>query len=473
MQSIKRAPATEGPIFSKMILFALPIMLTGILQLLYNSADSIIIGRFSGDPNALGAVGSAGSVTNLLVNMLMGLGAGTSVLISQFYGAKNDSAVSRSVHTSLLSGFISGVLILIIGQFISAPLLRLLGTKSDLFYSANLYTRIIFLGVPALALFNFGAAILRSLGDSRTPLIILSLSGILNVLLNLLFVITFDMSVAGVALATIISQYASAIIILLVLSRVDGPHKFSFKRLRIDRGILARILKVAIPSAIQSSFFSISNMLLQSSVNTFTTDEVSGSAIAGTVEGYSYTILNSFYTVSLTFVGQNFGANKIKRTKRVLFFSLLQVTVVGVVVGSVMTIFAEQISMIFIDPNASNTAAVVTASLERLSIVLIPYTACGYMDVFTGFLRGYGYSFLTMMSSLVCICVVRVVWTQTVFKLDAFNSIQGLFIVYPISWILASLTLGTMSFIVYRKKLKKQIASNENLQPQNSVNTLM
>ncbi len=454
MQSIKRAPLTEGPIFSKMLLFALPIMLTGILQLLYNSADSIIVGRFSGDPNALGAVGSTGSVTGLLINMLMGLAAGTSVLVSQFYGAGNESGVSRAVHTSMTAAVIGGVGVLGLGELIASPLLKLLGTKPDLFASALLYVRIIFLGVPALAVFNFGAAVIRSLGDSRTPLIILSATGLINVVLNLVFVMGAGMSVAGVALATIISQYVSATAIVTVLMRVDGPHRFSLKKIGINSPILKRMLKIAIPSAIQSSLFSISNMILQSSINTLSTDEVSGNAVASTLESFVYTALNSFYTVTLTFVGQNYGAHKPKRTKRAVFYSLIQITLVGITVSSLILLFLEPLSMLFVDPKAENVATVVDACIRRCSVVLIPYVLCGYMETTTGFLRGYGYSLLPMLSSVLCICVMRVFWAKLVFPLPRFNSVEGLFMIYPITWFLAFLSQGIMSIIIYRKSKK-------------------
>ncbi len=456
MQSIKRAPATEGPLFSKMLLFALPIMLTGILQLLYNSADSIVVGRFSGDPNALGAVGCTASTTGLLINMLMGLGAGTSVLVSQFFGAKNSSGISRTVHTSISAGLIGGVLIAVLGELLAEPLLALLGTKPDLFDSALLYVKIIFLGVPGLAVFNFGAAIVRSLGDSKTPLIILASTGFLNVVLNLFFVISCSLSVVGVALATIISQYASAAAIILVLMRADGPQKLSLRKTGIDFSILIRMLKIAIPSALQSSLFSISNMIVQSSVNTFPTATVSGNAVALSVEGFAYTALSSFYTVTLTFVGQNYGAKKFKRTARVLFYSLIQVSFIGLLIGSVMRCFAEQLSAVFVDTAAANSELIIAASVERLNILLIPYFLCGCMEIFTGFLRGWGYSLLPMITTVFCVCVVRVLWARFIFPLDAFNTLAGLCVIIPISWLLAVLLQGIMSLTVYLKNKEKE-----------------
>ena len=455
MQNIKKASLTEGALFSKMLYFAIPIMLTGILQLLYNTADNIVVGRFSGDPNALGAVGSTGSVTSLVINMLMGLSTGASVLVSQFFGAKNDSGVSRASHTALATALIGGVLFGAIGELVASPLLKLLGTKPDLFDSALLYVRIIFLGVPALAVFNFGAAIVRSLGDSRTPLIILASTGLINVALNLLFVICFDMSVDGVALSTIISQYISAAAIVAVLMRADGPHRFSPKKLRIDLGILKRMLRIAIPSAVQSSMFSVSNMILQSSINTFTTDEVSGISVGGTIESFVYIALNSFYTVTLTFVGQNYGAHKPKRTKKIFLYSLVQVTMIGLAVASIITAFIDPISMLFVDPEASNVNTVIEACKRRCSVVLFPYILCGFMESTTGFLRGYGYSLLPMSSAVMSICVIRALWSWFIFPLPKFNTIEGLFIVYPISWLVAALSQGTMVFFVYRKKRRE------------------
>ncbi|MBR2467231.1 MAG: MATE family efflux transporter [Clostridia bacterium] len=460
MQTIKHAPATEGPLFTKMILFTIPIMLTGILQLLYNSADSVIVGRFSGDPNALGAVGCTTSATGLLINMLMGLGAGTGVLVSQFFGAKNDSGVSRVVHTSLAAGLIGGVFMFALGEFISEPLLNLLGTDPVLMPSALLYTRIIFIGVPASAIFNFGAAIVRSIGDSKTPLVILASTGLVNIAFNLFFVVGCGMSVAGVAIATIISQYVSAAWIIIVLKRAQGAHRFYFSKARIDAPILGRMLKIAIPSAIQSSLFSISNMILQTSINTFPTDAISGAAIGSTIDGFTYITLNSFYHTTLTFAGQNYGACKFERSKKVVLYSLIQATVIGLALGSLMTVFIEPIASIFVDPGAANTAAVIAAAKERAVIVLIPYVLCGYMETFTGFLRGWGYSLLPMLSCIFCICVVRVLWAKLVFPLPLFNTLSGLFLIYPITWALATLFQFGMMLFVSRKKRIERLVSN-------------
>ena len=451
MLNIKRANFTEGAIFSKMMVFAFPIMITGILQLLYNSADHIIVGRFSGDPNALGAVGCTTSTVNLIVSMLSGFAAGTSVIISQLHGAKDNSELSKATHTVLTTGAIGGVFLLLLGEFVAPYMLTVLNTKPDLFSSSLLYIRIIFLGIPGLAIFNLGAAIERSIGDSKTPLIILTISGILNVLLNLFFVIVLGMSVEGVAIATIISQYASGIAIIYMLKRADGPHQFNFKEIGIDGPLLMKVLRVSIPSAIQTSLFSISTILTQNAINSFTTDEVSGSAIAQTIEGFIYIALNSFYTVTLTFVGQNYGAKKANRVKKSVFYSIIQVAFLGVVLGFVGCLFAKPLTSIYLDPTADNVNSILSASVTRINVIMPFYVFCGLMETFTGFLRGCGYSLTPMISSVFCICVIRAMWVLYVFPLPLFNNPRGLYSIFPISWILASLFLGIMCLLVYRK----------------------
>lgn len=439
------------PMSAQILLFALPIMLTGILQLLYNSADSIVLGKFSGNPNDIGSVGCTTTATNLLINILMGLSAGTSVLVAQFYGARDKEKISKTVHTSMALSLIGGVVILVAGELLSAPLLKLLGTKTELYDAALLYMRIIFLGVPALSVFNFGAAIVRSIGDAKTPLIILSASGLINVILNLVFVIAFKMGVAGVALATIISQYASAAAICTVLMRTDSDIKLSVRKLGINLHILSRMLKIAIPSAIQSSLFSVSNMLMASAVNTFSAEQVSGNAVSSSLENFVYTALNSYYTATLTFVGQSYGAKEYKRTRRVLLASLIQVTAIGLITASFMTVFSNQFASFFVDKNAANAGEIIAAATEKMSIMLIPYVLCGYMETFTGFLRGWGYSLVPMLSSVFFVCIVRIIWVQFFFPLEVFHSFGGLFIIYPITWFAASLFMLCMSLIISRK----------------------
>lgn len=428
---------------------------------MYNSADSIVLGKFSGNPNDLGAVGSTSTATGLLINFLMGFCAGTSVLVSQFYGAENKEKISKTVHTSMVLSLIGGIIILAAGELLSSPLLTLLGTKEELFPAALLYMRIIFLGVPALSVFNFGASIVRSVGDSKTPLVILTVTGLINVVLNLVFVIAFDMGVAGVALATVISQYISAVAICAVLMRTDSEIKFSLKNICIDFKILLAMLKISIPSAIQQSFFSVSNMIMQSAVNTFTAEQVSGNSVASTIEGFVQTTLSSYYTVTLTFVGQSYGAKEYKRTRRILLYSIIQVTAIGLVAGSLMTVFASPLASIFVDKSAANAGAIIAAATEKLTLMLIPYVMCGYMDTFTGFLRGWGYSLLPMLSTTFFICVLRVIWVHIFFPLEVFHSFRMLFIIYPVTWAATTLFMCCMSLIISSKKRLRRLSQAE------------
>lgn len=327
---------TEGPLFFRITLFALPIMLTGLLQIFYGMADHIVVGRYSSDPNALAAVGCTASLTTLIVNFLLGIGGGAGVVIAQCYGARDGGRLSRAVHTSLIFATVGGIAFCGLGLLISRPVLTLMGTKPEILDSATLYFRIICLGIPANAIYNFAAAVLRSTGDSRTPLIILSSTGLINVALNLFFVICCHMTVEGVALATIISQYISALVVVIVLSMKKGePYRFSFSRLKFDKSIFHAILRYGIPSGIQSSMFNVANVLLASAVNTFPTTTVTANTIAGSVDAITYTTMNSFAQAAMTFVGQNYGALKRERIKKSIIYCVIQVLSVGSLVSGI------------------------------------------------------------------------------------------------------------------------------------------
>ena len=315
MLSTKKRNFTEGPIFFKILTFALPIMITGVLQILYNMADNIVVGQFSGDPYALGAVGSTSSLNNLVITLIMGTAAGTGVVVAQCIGARRDRDVSRAVHTALIFSLFAGVALGAIGFIISRPVLTLIGTQESLLDSAVLYMRIISLGIPATAIYNFGSSILRSAGDSKTPLIILTSTGILNVLLNLFFVIVCGMSVDGVALATITAQYVSAFIVILILAKRKGEaYQFSFKKLCFDMILFKRIIRIGIPSGVQSSFFSIANIVLTNGINSFGMPEmITAYTICNNIDAITYVACNSFMQASLTFTGQTYGAMKYAR----------------------------------------------------------------------------------------------------------------------------------------------------------------
>lgn len=429
-------------------------MLSGILQLLYNAADNIVVGRFSGDPNALAAVGSTGSLNNLLVGLLMGISAGGGVVVAQYYGAKKFEEIPRIVHTALVFSFIGGVVISVIGLIFCEPILVLMGTKEEVLAKSALYLKIILCGVPAVSVLNSGAAILRSIGNSITPLLILSASGIINVILNLVFVICFKMTVDGVAYATIISQYASAVAVLFCLHRSSECYAFRFRSLCIDKRYLSRVLAIGIPSGLQGSLFSLSNVILQSAVNTFPVDVVSGNTIGSQLEGFTYTCMNSFYQASLTYTGQNYGAKNKHRVNRVLLYSVALVTAVGLFIGLTELLLSDSLSRIFTDTNAENTEAVISAAVDRLKIILPFYFLCGIMEVLTGFLRGLGCSTVPMISSLVGACLFRIVWIAFFFPLPIFNSPLGIYISYPISWTLTCIFhLATIAFIKHKDPL--------------------
>ena len=397
----KKLSFTEGALFFKILCFAMPIMATGMLQVLYNMADNIIVGRFSGDDNALGAVGSTSSLSHLTLNFMLGIAAGTSILVAQAYGARQENKVSRTVHTALSFSLILGVAFMILGLIISRPALMLIGTDESFIDGAVLYFRIICFGIPATAVCNFGAGILRSVGDSKTPLVILSSAGLINVGLNLVFVLCFGMSVAGVALATVISQYFSAITIVLWLYMKKGQcYSFSFKKLCFDIGILKRVLRLGIPAGIQSSIFSLSNIFLMSSVNSlaqlpqYGKHVVTAYTVAGNIDAITYTACNSFHHAALTFTGQNLGAGKPDRIKKTLIFSLLQVAFVGIMIGQVELIFGEQLTTLYIDSTltAEIKESITAMTMDILYLLLNVYFLCGVMDVLSGVLKGLGYS---------------------------------------------------------------------------------
>ncbi len=457
MLSIKKTKNfTEGPMFFRILTFALPIMLTGILQILYNMADNIVVGQFSGDPNALGAVGSTTSLNNLILNLIIGVSAGTGVVVAQCIGARRDRDVSRAVHTALSFSLFAGIALGAIGFAISRPVLSIIGTQEMLLDKAVLYMRIICIGIPASSVYNFCSSILRSAGDSKTPLIILTATGIINVLLNLFFVIVCDMSVDGVALATIISQYISAVVVVMVLSGKRGEsYQFSFKKLCFDKVLFKRILRIGIPSGIQGSLFSIANVVMTNGINSFNNpDIVTAYTITNNIDGITYTACNSFYQAALTFTGQNYGAMKYERIRKTLVFSLIQVAVVGIIVSQLELIFSEQLVSLYIASDAPNKAEVTEFTLDMLNLLLNTYFLCGIMEVIVGVLRGLGYSIKPMIISLLGACIFRIVWRYVFFPLEALNYPRGLLFSFPLSWAL-TIIMQLCLFIFAWKKLKK------------------
>ena len=413
---------TEGPIFFRITAYTLPIMLTGILQLLYNMADHIVVGRFSGDYNALNAIGSTGTLTNLIVNFLVGISTGAGILVAQGIGAKRTKDVSDTVHTAMTFALIGGIAFAAISALICEPILAAMGTKAEFIDKSILYFRIICIGIPASAFFNFGAAILRSAGDSRTPLVILGSTGIVNVGLNLLFVIVFKMAISGVAIATVVSQYLSAIAILTVfVARKNEPYNMSIKRYKFDTGVLGRTLKLGVPSGIQSAIFSVANIMIRTGVNSFPTTVGDAYTIASNIDGLTYTTISSFSHAAQTFTAQNYGAKKYDRIKKVFIFNLIQVVFVGVAFAQTELLFGRQLARLFIDPTNPNADEVISHTMDIITLILSTYFLLGIMDTFTGCQRGLGHALTPMIISVITICGSRMGWLFVVFNFIEYN----------------------------------------------------
>ena len=438
----------NGPIFKKLIIFAIPLILSGCLQLLFNAADIIVVGRFTGS-EALAAVGSTSALINLLVNLFIGISVGANVVLGKYIGARDDENASKTVHTAIFISIVGGIFMIFIGFFFSKPLLELMATPEDVIDLSSLYMRIYFVGMPFFMLYNFGAAILRSIGDTKRPLYFLLISGIINVVFNLFFVIVFHMGVAGVALATMISEGISAVLILLCLKHMDGPLHFELKDMRFHKELALKMLEVGLPAGLQGIIFSISNVLIQSSVNSFGSVVMAGNTAASNIEGFVYTSMNAVYQTSLSFTSQNFGAKKFDRIDKILLECLGIVTVVGLVIGQGAYFFGQQLLSIY-----TNDKHVIAFGIERLSVISATYCLCGMMDTLVGSLRGVGYSILPMLMSLTGVCVFRVVWIFTVFK--ALHTQFSLYVSYPISWVI-TIFAHTICFLVVRKRIRKAV----------------
>ena len=438
-----RMDMTEGPLTTKIIKFTIPVMLSGILQLLFNTADVIVVGRFTGK-TALAAVGSTGSLINLLVSLFMGLSIGTNVLVARYQGAKDDKAVSDTVHTSIALGIVGGLILLIIGIVATRPLLEMMATPEDVIDQSTLYMRILFFGMPLNLILNFGAAILRAIGDTKRPLYYLTIAGVINLFLNIFLVTVFSLGVAGVAIATVISEGVSCVLILLCLKHETGAIRLYFNRIKINPSKCIDIMKIGLPAGLQGCIFSISNVLIQSSVNSFGSTVMAGNTAASNIEGFVYVSMNSLYQTCISFTSQNFGAGKFKRIKMVLINCLVIVAITGLVLGNSAYFFGK-----FLLSAYNNEAEVISYGLIRLSIISTMYFLCGLMDVMVGAMRGIGYSILPMIVSLVGACGLRIVWIYTVFV--KFRTLDILFISYPVTWTITFLSHLVCYYIVTRK----------------------
>lgn len=445
----------SGPLLSNMLIFALPIMAMNILQLLFNAADMIVVGRFSGR-EALAAVGATGSLINLIVTLFMGISVGTSVIVAQDHGADRQMDVSRSVHTSIAISIIGGLIVMVVGVIFCKPLLEMMGTPKDIISLSIIYMRIYFLGIPASMIYNFGAAILRAVGDSRRPMYYLFIAGVVNVVLNLIFVVGFNMSVAGVAWATSISQYLSALLIVICLYRSHGAIRFIPKQMRISRAKLLQILRIGLPAGLQGLLFSISNVMVQSSINTFGSTMVAANSASVNVEGFVATTMTAYYNAAITFTGQNMGAKKYDRIDTIAKICTLFIFTTWIIIGGVSLLFGRQLLRMY-----TSDSLVIELGMERLTIMIAVYFLCGVMNVFPGLTRAMGYSILPMLSTLIGACLMRIVWLATIF---AWNPTpMMIYICYPVTWALAG--LGQVAIFFYARR---QIRKRDALEPQPS-----
>ena len=447
--SRKNINIIDGPILPNMFKYALPIMLTNILQLFYNSADMYVIGNYCKDPNAFGAVGSTGALINMILGVFIGIGAGASVVLAQSIGAGDKERSSKVVHTIFDLSLILGAIVTIVGNVLARPVLEAMNTPVEYLEGAVLYVKIYFCGSAANIMYNFYAGILRSRGDAVRPLLFSMAGGIVNIILNIFFVRSFNMGVEGVAIATIAAQFISSFLVIGHMRRLNDECRLEFKKLSIDVSVLKQLVKVGLPAGIQGSLFSVSNVLLQTGYNSLGPVIVEANVAAMNVDGYIYNILNSFYHTCLTFCSQNFGAKKFDRVKKVFIVGTASVTVIGTVIGVLVYAFADQLVGIF-NPNDD----ILVYAKQRLALVALPYFLCGLMDVGSGFLRSIGYSFRALVITFVGSCVLRIFWVYTIFPM--FNDVRALYVVFPISWFVTAATL-LVTFLVCYKKEKKAL----------------
>ena len=435
----------NGPIMGKLLIFALPVMLSGVLQLLFNAADIVVVGQYAGS-DSLAAVGSTGSLVNLLTNLFIGLSIGTNVLTARYYGANKKQDVGETVHTAVLTSVISGFILVVIGMALAEPLLIMMGSPDNVLKKSALYLRIYFLGMPATMLYNFGSAILRAIGDTKRPLYFLSAAGVVNVILNLIFVIGFHMDVAGVATATVLSQFVSAALIVRCLIKDNGVCHLDLKKLAVKKDKLIGIIRIGLPAGIKGAIFSLSNVVIQSSINSFGSVAMAGNTAGANIEGFIYMAMNSFYQTSISFTSQNYGARRYERINRILYGCLIYVTIVGVVTGNLAYLLGNKL-LRFYSPDAE----VIQYGLRRMSIICTTYALCGIMDTMVGSIRGLGYAVMPMIVSLLGACGLRMLWIFTIFSTH--RTLEVLYISYPVSWAITA-AAHLACFIIVRKKLK-------------------
>ena len=446
---------TSGNLFKKIVIFSIPLILSGILQLLYNAADLIICGQF-GSQHSTAAISSTNSLTNLIVNFFLGLSVGANVLMARCFGQGNKEKGQRVVYTAMSFSIIFGIAIGLFGFFTCGTFLKMMGTTNDVIDLSTQYMQIYFLGLPFTMVYNFGASILRATGDTKRPFIFLTIAGIFNVVLNLIFVIVFNMDVPGVALATIIAQGISATLIVICLLKNKGFFEFSLKKMKIYKEETIEMIKIGLPAGLQSAIFSISNVLIQSSVNSLGTNVVDGNGASGSLEGFIYTAMNSVAQACVAFVSANYGAKKKDNIKKCVLYSAILVICMNLIVGGIVLLLNQQLLGLYVHSDAA-----LKAGAERILIISITYFLCGLMDTFAYALRGIGYSIVPMVISLCGACGLRIIWIFAIFPLDKFHNISGLAISYPISWIITA-SVQLLLFIILYRRLNLNEKENEN-----------
>ena len=454
----ERMNMTEGPLLKKIILYTLPVLATGVLQFLYNAADTAVVGRFAEDSEtALAAVGSTGALTMLITGLFIGLSVGANVSVSHAFGAGREDHVKDIVHTAVSVSAILGVIIGIFGFFMAKPLLSLMSVPPHVLEQSSLYMRTLFLGLPAQMAYNYGAAILNARGDTKHPFYFLTAAGLLNVSLNLFFVIVCGMGVLGVAVATICAQYLSAFLVLRLLSKLDDCCHLDINHLYIRKDKLIKMIKIGLPAGVQGCLFSVSNVLIQSSINSFGSVTMAANTAAANIDGIIYISMNSFYHAAIAFAGQNAGAMKYDRVKKVCVSCLFLVSLFGAAIGLFCYFMGPNLLPIFGVNGSPETNEVMKIAMTRLLIVGIPYFICGMQEVMSGMLRGMGLSFISMTISLIGICLFRIIWLNTAFQ--SFKCIETIYMSYPVSWIIVAF-VDIICFCFVIKNRKKQMMVN-------------
>lgn len=446
MNSKKVVNMLEGPLLGPIFLFAMPLFITSVLQLAFNAVDIIVVGKFTGH-HALAAVGSTGPVINLLVTMFMGISIGASVIMGQNVGARDFKNAQDTLHTAIGISILGGILVLFAGYFTAMPLLKLMQTPPEVIELAGEYLKIYYIGMPGFMVYNFGAALLRAIGDSKRPMYFLTISGVFNVICNLIFVVIFKMGVAGVAIATSISQYIAAALIVASLLKADGYMKLFIDKIRISKDKAFDMMRIGLPAGFQGALFSISNILIQSGINSFGSVVMAGNTAAGNLEGFVYMGMNSIYQTSLSFTSQNMGAKQYNRVKKIFWTCVGVVIGVGLFMGVGAWLFGDKLLRLY-----TSEPEVIKYGVERLGVVSATYFLCGIMDTMVGGLRGMGYSITPMVVSLTAVCILRMVWIATIFQ--SIHTPVILYLSYPVSWIFA--TIGHyINYLYAMKKLKK------------------